>query len=86
MVKSLGVIFLILMVSAAASSAQVPCRARTCTQALRACMGLRCMQMGQVRQHKHPSCGVFCNERYEECLTTGEFRGKVCHNTELLRQ
>jgi hypothetical protein len=86
MIKGLWLVFSILLVSAISASAQVPCRARTCTQALHACTGLRCMQVAHDRQHKRGKCADFCSSRYDECLKTGEFRGKVCHDMGLLRQ
>jgi len=80
MIKCLPIAFAILIMAASASSAQVPCRATTCTQAYHGCTSLRCRQQGKT------DCERPCSARYNECMTTGAWRGKVCSHTGLRRQ
>jgi hypothetical protein len=80
MIKCLPIAFAVLIMAASASSAQVPCRATTCTKAFHGCVGLRCRQMGRT------NCERNCRALYDHCMKTGEWHGKVCAHTGLRRQ
>jgi hypothetical protein len=80
MIKYLWILCSILFLLTDGASAQVPCRAKTCTEAYNACMGIRCRQTGG------PNCTSHCTMWHAECLRTGEWDGVVCRHTGLIRR
>jgi hypothetical protein len=69
-----------LLAGAATGPALAACGAKTCSQALRACLDVHCHN-----QHRR-DCSAFCQPEYENCLKTGEFHGRVCEKTGLVRK
>jgi hypothetical protein len=59
------------------------CAAKTCSEAYRACSGKHCQR---ERTGTGGDCARFCSGEYQRCLQTGEFRGRVCQKTGLIRK
>ena len=56
------------------------CAAKTCSEALHACAGKHCAAM------RGGNCRPFCQNEFDRCMRTGEFRGRVCHKKKLIKQ
>jgi hypothetical protein len=80
MIKWLWMLCSILFLSAGVASAQVPCRAKTCTQAFNSCMNIRCAQVGGNK------CPSNCTMWHADCLRTGNWDGNVCRHTGLIKR
>lgn len=59
------------------------CAAKTCGEAYRACSGKHCQR---ERSGTGGDCARFCGDELQRCMRTGEFRGRVCHKTGLIRK
>lgn len=85
--KTILTLFLILFASillplGTPNASAQSCAARTCSEAYSACTGKNC-----ARQHSGGrDCARFCGMELERCRKTGEFRGRVCHKTRLIRK
>jgi hypothetical protein len=69
-----------LMLGAAAKPALGRCDSKTCSEAYNACMGIHC---SEERGGKH--CERHCRPLYDKCLQTGEFHGRQCQRTGLIK-
>ena len=79
--QTIRIFLLFVMVSVAAKPALARCGATTCTEAYNACMGTHCFEEGGRKK-----CDQQCRPRYLDCLQTGDFQGRQCQKTGLIRK
>ena len=65
---------------AASNTALARCGAKTCSEAYRACTVVHC------NEERRQNCQSFCQPEYERCLQTGEFHGRQCQKTGLIKK
>lgn len=76
------IFFALMLASGVRPALAQTCAAKTCSEAYRACTGKHC-----ARQHSGGrDCARFCGDEVERCMKTGEFRGRVCHKTRLIKK
>jgi hypothetical protein len=60
------------------------CAAKTCSQAYSACTGKHCHR--ERSGGHHGDCSRFCSSELERCMRNGEFHGRVCQKSGLIRK
>ena len=83
--QAIRISLLALMVSMATKPALARCLApptTTCSEAYARCMGVHCAEEHQGRTQ----CEQHCRPLYLTCLQTGEFKGRSCQLTGLIRK
>jgi hypothetical protein len=48
--------------------------------------GAACLCREALRCDARGNCRPFCQNEFDRCMRTGEFRGRVCHKKKLIKQ